>query len=160
MADLAEARRDYDLLQVEYEKVLIANQQSGINIKQLFLIYISFVFSVPITREMRSLINHLQAQCKLYNLEANRCKKQCKELEDELTKVKARQETIFSNGFNSQISVNASEPTSAGSIITTNQQQSPSIKEEPINPFPALTTVKNEIIPKEEPIEGVRVRRY
>jgi hypothetical protein len=33
VADLAEARRDYDLLQVEYEKVLIANQQSGINIK-------------------------------------------------------------------------------------------------------------------------------
>ena len=29
VADLAEARRDYDLLQVEYEKVLIANQQSG-----------------------------------------------------------------------------------------------------------------------------------
>ena len=29
VADLAEARRDYELLQVEYEKVLIANQQSG-----------------------------------------------------------------------------------------------------------------------------------
>ncbi len=29
VSDLAEARRDYDLLQVEYEKVLIANQQSG-----------------------------------------------------------------------------------------------------------------------------------
>ena len=55
---------------------------------------------------MRSLINHLQAQCKLYNLEANRCKKQCKELEDELTKLKAKQETILSNGLNPQISVN------------------------------------------------------
>ena len=31
VADLAEARRDYDLLKVEYEKVLIANQQSGIS---------------------------------------------------------------------------------------------------------------------------------
>ena len=29
VADLAEARRNHELLQVEYEKVLIANQQSG-----------------------------------------------------------------------------------------------------------------------------------
>ena len=32
VADLAEARRDYELLQVEYEKVLIANQQSGLHL--------------------------------------------------------------------------------------------------------------------------------
>jgi chromosome segregation ATPase len=93
---------------------------------------------------MRSLINHLQAQCKLYNLEANRCKKQCKELEDELTKLKAKQETILSNGFNLQISMNTSEP------ITTNQQQSPTNKEETINPFTSTQ------IQKEESTEGVR----
>lgn len=29
VADLADTRRNYDLLQIEYEKVLIANQQSG-----------------------------------------------------------------------------------------------------------------------------------
>ncbi len=106
---------------------------------------------------MQSLINHLQVQCKLYNLEANRCKKQCKELEDELTKLKAKQETMLSNGFNSQISINASEPTSAGSIVTTNQQQSPSSKEEATNLFTATsTTIKNETIHKEESTEGVR----
>jgi hypothetical protein len=104
---------------------------------------------------MRSLINHLQAQCKLYNLEASRCKKQCKELEDELTKLKAKQETYSSNGLNPQISVISSEPTSAGSIITTNQLQSPTIKDEPVNLFATTTTIKTEIIPKEEPIEGV-----
>ncbi len=104
---------------------------------------------------MRSLINHLQAQCKLYNLEANRCKKQCKELEDELTKLKIKQETILSNGLNTQISINTSEPTSASSIITTNQQQSPSNKEDIGNTFTASTstTIKNEI--KEESTEGV-----
>ncbi|CAF0937076.1 unnamed protein product [Rotaria sordida] len=139
VADLAEARRDYDLLQVEYEKVLIANQQS-----------------VPITREMRSLINHLQAQCKLYSLEASRCKKQCKELEEELTKLKAKQETIISNGLNTQISMTTLEPTSASSINTTNQQQSPSIKDETINPFATSTStvIKNETIQKEESTEG------
>ncbi|CAF1400122.1 unnamed protein product [Adineta steineri] len=139
VADLADARRDYDLLQVEYEKVLIANQQS-----------------VPITREMRSLINHLQAQCKLYNLEASRCKKQCKELEDELAKLKVKQETIISNGLNTQMSVTTSEPTSASSLITTNQPQSPLNKDEITNPFamPTSTVVKNEIIPKEESMEG------
>jgi hypothetical protein len=122
----------------------------------VFLIFI-LLFSVPITREMRSLINHLQAQCKLYNLEANRCKKQCKELEDELTKLKAKQETILTNGLNSQISMNTSEPISSGSIITTNQQQSPSNKEETINPFatPTSTTMKNETIQKDESNEGV-----
>jgi len=106
---------------------------------------------------MRSLINHLQAQCKLYNLEANRCKKQCKELEDELTKLKAKQETILTNGLNSQISMNTSEPISSGSIITTNQQQSPSNKDETINPFatPTSTTMKNETIQKDESNEGV-----
>jgi ABC-type Na+ transport system ATPase subunit NatA len=113
--------------------------------------------SVPITREMRSLINHLQAQCKLYNLEANRCKKQCKELEDELTKLKAKQEMILSNGLNTQISINTSEPTSAGSITTINQQDSPLIKDEPITPFASSTStmIKNEIIHKEESTEGV-----
>jgi hypothetical protein len=105
---------------------------------------------------MRSLINHLQAQCKLYSLEASRCKKQCKELEDELTKLKAKQEIYLTNGLNSQISV-TSEPVSSGSIITTNQQQSPSSKDEAINPFatPTSTIIKNEIITKEEPTEGV-----
>ncbi|CAF4301606.1 unnamed protein product, partial [Rotaria magnacalcarata] len=139
VADLADARREYDLLQVEYEKVLIANQQS-----------------VPITREMRSLINHLQAQCKLYSLEASRCKKQCKELEEELTKLKVKQETILSNGFNSQISVIVSEPSSANSISITNQQQSPTSKDEITNPFATSTSsiIKTEIITKEEPIEG------
>jgi hypothetical protein len=29
VADLAESRREYDLLQVEYQKTLIANQQAG-----------------------------------------------------------------------------------------------------------------------------------
>ena len=105
---------------------------------------------------MRSLINHLQAQCKLYSLEANRFKKQCKELEDEVTKLKVKQETMMSNGFFSQTSITASEPTSAGSIITTNQQQSPTIKEELNNPFAATaTTVKMEPGIKEEAIEGV-----
>ncbi len=106
---------------------------------------------------MRSLINHLQAQCKLYNLEANRCKKQCKELEDELTKLKAKQESILSNGLNTQISINTSEPTSAGSITTINQQDSPLIKDEPITPFSTSTStmIKNEIITKEESTEGV-----
>jgi len=104
---------------------------------------------------MRSLINHLQAQCKLYDLEATRCKKQCKELEDELTKLKARQDTISINGLNSQISISMSEPTSAGSIITNNPQQSPSNKDEVINPFTASTIMKNEIIHKEESTEGV-----
>ncbi|CAF3476651.1 unnamed protein product [Rotaria socialis] len=139
VADLADARREYDLLQVEYEKVLIANQQS-----------------VPITREMRSLINHLQAQCKLYSLEASRCKKQCKELEEELTKLKVKQETILSNGLNSQISVNVSEPSSSNSISITNQQQSPISKDEITNPFATSTSsiIKTEIITKEEPIEG------
>lgn len=130
VTDLAEARRDYDLLQVEYEKVLISNQQS-----------------VPITREMRSLINHLQAQCKLYNLEANRCKKQCKELEDELTKLKAKQETLMTNGLNTQIS----ETMSTNSNPTTNCQQSPTIKEENNN----STSIKTEILVKEESIEGI-----
>jgi hypothetical protein len=113
--------------------------------------------SVPIAREMRSLINHLQAQCKLYNLEANRCKKQCKELEDELTKLKAKQETILSNGLISQISVNLSEPISSGLIITTNQQQSPINKDETINSFstPTSTIMKNEPIQKDDVIERI-----
>lgn len=106
---------------------------------------------------MRSLINHLQAQCKLYNLEASRCKKQCKELEEELAKLKAKQETFISNGLNSQISVNVPEPTSANSISTTNQQQSPTNKDEIINPFATTTSgiIKSEPVQKEESIEGV-----
>jgi len=137
VANLAEVRRDYELLQVEYEKVLISNQQS-----------------VPITREMRSLINHLQAQCKLYNLEASRFKKQCKELEDELNKLKSKQETpVMTNGLNTQLSLtNTSEPTSAGSTITTNLQDSPTIKDE-INPLMtqiSTTTIKNETVIKDE----------
>jgi len=70
---------------------------------------------------MRSLINHLQAQCKLYSLEATRCKKQCKELEDELTKLKVKQETQTINGLSTQIS----ETISTTSNSTANCQQSP-----------------------------------
>ncbi|CAF0739459.1 unnamed protein product [Didymodactylos carnosus] len=73
--DLAEAKRAYDMLQLEYEKILIANQQA-----------------VPITREMRSLIGHLQVQCNLHNSEASRSKRQCKEMEDELTKLRMKNE--------------------------------------------------------------------
>lgn len=112
---------------------------------------------------MRSLINHLQAQCKLYNLEANRCKKQCKELEDEVTKLKAKQETILTNGLHPQISITTlSEPTSAGSIITTNQQASPTNKDETINPFstPTSTLSKNDHLQKDETIETVRFNFY
>lgn len=111
---------------------------------------------------MRSLINHLQAQCKLYSLEASRCKKQCKELEEELTRLKVKQESNASNGFNPQISITTSEPTSAGSTIITNQPPSPAIKEEPANPFAASssasTAVKTETTVKEESIEGVCIR--
>ena len=159
VADLAESRREYDHLQVEYEKVLIANQQSGEKSASSLFSFESCPSSVPITREMRSLINHLQAQCKLYSLEASRCKKQCKDLEDELTKLKVKQEAIVSNGLNPQISIATSEPTSAGSTIVTNQPQSPTIKEEPTNPFAisSSTVVKSEPMAKEEPIEGVRI---
>jgi hypothetical protein len=104
---------------------------------------------------MRSLINHLQAQCKLYSLEATRCKKQCKELEDEVNKLKVKQETYMSNGLNTQISITTSEPMSVGSIIITNPQQSPSNKEEIINAFTTSTIMKTEL--KEELIEGVRL---
>lgn len=112
---------------------------------------------------MRSLINHLQAQCKLYSLEASRCKKQCKELEDELTKLKAKQEAFVMNGLNAQMSMTTtSEPTSAGSITTTNQPPSPSTKDEITNPFTTTTStvVKTETIPKEESNEAVCLMIY
>ena len=92
---------------------------------------------------MRSLINHLQAQCKLYSLETNRCKKQCKELEEELTKLKAKQETVTRN----EIKVVTSEPPSINSAT---QQQSPSNKDEITNLFAPSTSQK------EESMEGVR----
>lgn len=97
---------------------------------------------------MRSLINHLQAQCKLYSLEATRCKKQCKELEDELTKLKVKQETQTINGLSTQIS----ETISTTSNSTANCQQSPTIKEENNN---NSTSIKNETLAKEETIEGI-----
>lgn len=97
---------------------------------------------------MRSLINHLQAQCKLYSLEATRCKKQCKELEDELTKLKVKQETQTINGLSTQIS----ETISTTSNSTANCQQSPTIKEENNN---NSTSIKNETLVKEETIEGI-----
>jgi hypothetical protein len=165
VADLAEARRDYDVLQVEYEKILISNQQSGVrfvltNHKTMFCFRSSYL--VPIAREMRSLISHLQAQCKLHSLEASRCKKRCKELEEELVKAKAKQEattTMNINGFSTQMSMITSEPISAGSM-SNHQEESPSSKEEgasSMNPFstPALPVVKVEAVQKEEPTEGV-----
>ena len=97
---------------------------------------------------MRSLINHLQAQCKLYSLEATRCKKQCKELEDELTKLKVKQETQTINGLSTQIS----ETISTTSNSTANCQQSPTVKEENNN---NSTSIKNETLVKEETIEGI-----
>ena len=119
VSNLAEARRDFELLQVEYEKVLIANQQSGTRELLSLACLLIASFSVPITREMRSLINHLQAQCKLYNLEASRCKKQCKELDDELNKLKSKQE----------LNISVSEPSSIGQL-----QESPSSKDETLLP--------------------------
>src|ERR1700722_2295838 len=105
---------------------------------------------------MRSLINHLQAQCKLHNLEANRCKKQCKELEDELVKVKARQETTMANsinGFSTQTSIAIPEPLITAITTTINHQQespTPTIKED-TNPFstPAPPIAKTEVSQKD-----------
>ena len=127
MTNLAEARRDFELLQVEYEKVLIVNQQSG-SIDLLFPRHNRSLL-VPITREMRSLINHLQAQCKLYNLEASRCKKQCKEFEDELNKLKSKQDTNNHHTLHQQLSIPVSEPTSAGPL-----HESPTSKDDTLNP--------------------------
>ena len=106
---------------------------------------------------MRSLINHLQAQCKLYSLEASRCKKQCKDLEEEVTKLKAKQEATVSNGFGQQLSVATPEPACAGSVNSVQHQSSPTTKDETTtNPLAAID--KMDTLPKEELIEGVRCR--
>ena len=104
---------------------------------------------------MRSLINHLQAQCKLYSLEASRCKKQCKDLEEEVTKLKAKQEATVSNGFSQQSSVATPEPASAGSVNSIQHLSSPTIKDEMTTTNPLAAIEKMETMPKEESIEGV-----
>ena len=107
---------------------------------------------------MRSLINHLQAQCKLHNLEAGRCKKQCKEFEEELNKLKAKQDTMMSNGLSQQISVISSETILTSSVNSNQAQESPTSKEESTNPMISQLSVvsKVETTQKEESNDVVR----
>lgn len=106
---------------------------------------------------MRSLINHLQAECKLHNLEASRCKKRCKELEEEISKLKSKLEALLANSLTQQVSVTSSETTTTGSTTLNQIHESPTNKDENVsstmNQLP--TTPKQENRIKEDSNETV-----
>lgn len=68
---LCQVRKENDLLRIEYEQNIAANEQTG-----------------PINKEMRSLITTLQTNNKLLKSENARCKKRVEEGQLELEKVK------------------------------------------------------------------------
>lgn len=68
---LCQVRKENDLLRIEYEQNMAANEQTG-----------------PINKEMRSLITTLQTQNKLLKSDNVRCKKRVEEMQSELERAK------------------------------------------------------------------------
>ena len=68
---LTQIRKENDLLRIEYEQNVAANEQTG-----------------PINKEMRSLITTLQTKNKLLNSDNLRTKKRLEELQQELDRFK------------------------------------------------------------------------
>lgn len=70
---LTQVRKENELLRIEYEQNLAANEQTG-----------------PINKEMRSLITTLQTNNKLLKSDNIRCKKRLEEAQQEIDKLKAK----------------------------------------------------------------------
>ena len=72
---LSQTRREYEMLRIEFEQNLAANEQTG-----------------PINREMRHLITSLQNHNQQLKGEVSRYKRKLKEAQNELTRIKAGEE--------------------------------------------------------------------
>ena len=72
---LSQTRREYEMLRIEFEQNLAANEQTG-----------------PINREMRHLITSLQNHNQQLKGEVSRYKRKLMEAQNELTRIKAGEE--------------------------------------------------------------------
>ncbi|XP_077310873.1 E3 ubiquitin-protein ligase BRE1A [Lithobates pipiens] len=75
---LAQVRKEYEMLRIEFEQTLAANEQAG-----------------PINREMRHLISSLQNHNHQLKGEVQRYKRRLREIQSEINKVRARTSSIF-----------------------------------------------------------------
>ncbi len=67
---LASVKRDYELLRVEYERMIASNEQAG-----------------PVAKELRLTVDSLQKSINQHKSEVSRCKAKSHKLEQQLTKV-------------------------------------------------------------------------
>ncbi|XP_040176920.1 E3 ubiquitin-protein ligase BRE1A [Rana temporaria] len=75
---LAQVRKEYEMLRIEFEQTLAANEQAG-----------------PINREMRHLISSLQNHNHQLKGEVQRYKRRLREIQNEINKVRSRTSSIF-----------------------------------------------------------------
>ncbi|XP_073453113.1 E3 ubiquitin-protein ligase BRE1A [Aquarana catesbeiana] len=75
---LAQVRKEYEMLRIEFEQTLAANEQAG-----------------PINREMRHLISSLQNHNHQLKGEVQRYKRRLREIQSEINKVRSRTSSIF-----------------------------------------------------------------
>ncbi|XP_077967389.1 E3 ubiquitin-protein ligase BRE1B-like [Styela clava] len=109
---LAKVRHDYEMLHMEFEQNLAANEQAG-----------------PINREMRHLINSLQNHNRQLKGEIQRYKRKVKDLQTEVEKMKedAIKKEIESREL--KIKTESSDPTALSQTVKT-EPQDPSVKTE------------------------------
>ncbi|KAM9325261.1 E3 ubiquitin-protein ligase BRE1A [Gastrophryne carolinensis] len=118
---LAQVRKEYEMLRIEFEQTLAANEQAG-----------------PINREMRHLISSLQNHNHQLKGEVQRYKRRLREIQSEINKIRARNTSgLFLLPSQSSVEETREE---AVEIKTEPEEATP--------PTPALS--QPEVIPKRE----------
>ncbi|KAM5140976.1 E3 ubiquitin-protein ligase BRE1A isoform 1-T2 [Mantella aurantiaca] len=122
---LAQVRKEYEMLRIEFEQTLAANEQAG-----------------PINREMRHLISSLQNHNHQLKGEVQRYKRRLREIQNEINKIRARN----SSGIFLLPSQSSVEET---------REETPEIKTEPEEPAPPTPAPPQpEVTPKKEEEEA------
>ncbi|XP_074640855.1 E3 ubiquitin-protein ligase Bre1-like [Tubulanus polymorphus] len=105
--NLAQVRKEYEMLRIEFEQTLAANEQTG-----------------PINREMRHLITSLQNHNHQLKGEVNRYKRKLREAQTDIAKFKA--ELNLHDGVKHEVKSELDEP------VAVKTEDVPEIKKEPV----------------------------
>uniref|UniRef100_A0A8D2F0V4 E3 ubiquitin protein ligase n=1 Tax=Theropithecus gelada TaxID=9565 RepID=A0A8D2F0V4_THEGE len=143
---LAQVRKEYEMLRIEFEQNLAANEQAG-----------------PINREMRHLISSLQNHNHQLKGDAQRYKRKLREVQAEIGKLRAQ----ASGSTHSTPNLGHPEDSGLSAPAPGKEEGGPGSVSTPDNrkemaPVPGTTTTttsvkKEELVPSEEDVQGLTV---
>uniref|UniRef100_A0A8B9MPL6 E3 ubiquitin protein ligase n=1 Tax=Accipiter nisus TaxID=211598 RepID=A0A8B9MPL6_9AVES len=135
---LAQVRKEYEMLRIEFEQTLAANEQAG-----------------PINREMRHLISSLQNHNHQLKGEVLRYKRKLREAQSDLSKVSEQEMPEKSRKCLGEVGMVSSLPAISAFVTEDTKEEPPEIKQEPDDPSAQVTAPK----PASEDVNEMKARR-